>query len=106
MSQTSLFVKLTLQPSKRDEVFAALEEMLPTVEQEEGTLVYSFHRDAGDENVIWIFELYSDGDALQAHSSSPALGELFGKIGPHFADAPLMVMATPGARGKGLPKNS
>ena len=62
MTQTSLFVKMVFQPGKRDEGVAALETMLPVVANEPGTLVYSFHRDAGDENAVWIFELYSDGD--------------------------------------------
>ena len=55
MTQTSLFVKMVFQPGKRDEGVAALETMLPVVAGEPGTLVYSFHRDAGDENTVWIF---------------------------------------------------
>lgn len=103
MTQTSLFVKMTVQPGKRDEVIAALEGMLPVVEAEPGTLVYSFHRDAGDENVVWVFELYSDGDALTAHAGSDALKALFGTIGGLMASPPEMSMASPTGAAKGLP---
>lgn len=103
MSQTSLFVKMVANPGKRDEVLAALDEMLPQVQREDGTLVYSFHLDAGDENAIWVFELYRDGDALAAHAGSDAMAELMGSFGDILAEPPLMVMATPTAGAKGLP---
>ena len=106
MTQTSLFVKMVFQDGKRDEGVAALETMLPTVESEEGTLVYSFHLDAGDANTVWIFELYTDGDALGIHGGSEAMGALFGTLAPMLAaidDNPMMVMATPTPKSKGLP---
>jgi len=103
MAQTSLFVKMVALPDKRDEMIAALETMLPQVATEEGTLVYSFHTDAGDENTVWIFELYTDGDALGAHGGSDAMAACFGLLGPLFAEPPMMVMATPTANNKGLP---
>jgi len=103
MTQTSLFVKMVFQPGKRDEGIAALETMLPVVAEESGTLVYSFHRDAGDENTVWIFELYTDGDALAVHGGSDAMAALFGTLGGLMAEPPMMVMATPTAAAKGLP---
>ena len=103
MAQTSVFVKLTAQPGKRDEAIAALERMLPTVHAEEGTLVYSFHRDAGNEDVLWVFELYTDGDALGVHAQSPAMAELIGSFGDLLGAPAEMHLATPTANGKGLP---
>lgn len=103
MAQTSLFVKMVALPGKRDEMIGALETMLPQVATEEGTLVYSFHRDAGDENTVWVFELYTDGDALGLHGGSDAMAACFGLLGPLFAEPPMMVMATPTETAKGLP---
>jgi quinol monooxygenase YgiN len=103
MAQTSLFVKMVFQPGKRDEGVAALATMLPQVESEDGTLVYSFHADAGEEDTVWIFELYRDGDALTAHGSSDAMKAMFGSLNGLLAEPPMMVMATPTAGNKGLP---
>ena len=103
MSQTSLFVKMVAQPGKRDEILDALETMIPVVAEEEGTLVYSFHADAGDEDTIWIFELYRDGDALATHGGSEAIGAMFGTIGGLFAEPPTMTMTAPVRGSKGLP---
>lgn len=103
MTQTSLFVKMVFQDGRRDEGVAALETMMPTVEAEEGTLVYSFHLDAADANTVWVFELYTDGDALGVHGGSEAIAALFGVLGPLLAEPPQMHMATPTSKSKGLP---
>ncbi len=103
MAQTSLFVKMVFQPGKRDEGVELLSTMLPQVETEPGTLVYSFHLDSGDENTVWIFELYTDGDALGVHGGSDAIAAMFGKIGGLFAEPPVMTITTPVGGNKGLP---
>ena len=103
MTQRSLFVKMKFQPGKRDEGVAALVTMLPTVNGEDGTLVYSFHLDAGDADTIWIFELSTDDAALGVHGGSEARAALGGAIGGLLAEGPLMVMAEPTASNKGLP---
>ncbi len=101
MSKVALFAKIPVQPGKRDEVLALFEELLPAVEAEEGTELYVFHRDDADENVIRVFELYTDHEALGAHAGSPAMAEVFTKVGPLLDGAPEMVMASP-AFAKGL----
>ena len=101
MSKPSMFVKLTTKPGQRDQVLAAFDKMVTAVADEPGTEVYSVHVDDADENVVWIFEMYADADALAAHSSSEAMGVLFGDIGPLLGDGPLLV-ATTSRAGKGL----
>ncbi len=44
--------------------------MLDVVESEFGTLTYILHTDNGEEDVLWFYELYTDGDAMAAHSAS------------------------------------
>lgn len=95
MSKVSIFAKLVAAPGKRDEVRAELAKMFPTVADEPGTEVYVLHDDLGDENALWMYELYTDDDALGAHSSSEAMGALFGAIGDLLGEPPLLVMARP-----------
>ena len=40
-------------------------------------------------------EQWADADALQAHSTAPAIGALFGEIGEHLDGAPDIKMLTP-----------
>jgi quinol monooxygenase YgiN len=102
MPQTSMFVKLTSKPGQRDELVAALDKMLAAVADEPGTLVYTVHLDNADENAVWIFEFYTDEDALAAHSASSAMKALMGDLGAVLGDGPILAATTPHA-GKGLP---
>jgi quinol monooxygenase YgiN len=101
MSKTAVFAKLTAQPGQRDDLRATLEKMLPTVEAEEGTLVYALHEDLGDDNVLWLWELYADDAALAAHSGSEAMKELIGAFAGVLGAPPELCLARPVA-GKGI----
>ena len=101
MAKTSMFVKLTAQDGKRDDLLAALNKMLGAVNEEAGTEIYAFNLDTTDENAIWIYELYADDAALATHSGSDAMVALLTEAGDLLGDAPLMVVTTP-VSGKGI----
>lgn len=96
MSKIAVIAKFTTAPGKRDELAQALEKMLPQVETEDGTELYILSEDSGNADVLWMFELYTDGDALQVHSSSPSMMEFFGVLGGDLLAAPPeLMMASP-----------
>lgn len=95
MSKIGIIAKLTTQPGKRDDLVAAFKDYLPNVEAEEGTLVYAISTDSGDENVVWVYELYPDQDAVAAHSGSEAFAEFGKSLGGVLAGAPEIFMHTP-----------
>lgn len=95
-----MFVKFSTAEGKGDELLAALSSILPTVEDEAGTLVYLLHRDDNDADTIWVYERYTDVDALVTHSSSDAMAALMAEVGGLLGDAPMMVQVTP-TGGKG-----
>ena len=64
-------------------------------------LFYILNLDNGDENVTWVYELYSDTEAMGVHSGSDTMAALFGAIGDLLDGAPELIMTTPVA-GKGL----
>jgi quinol monooxygenase YgiN len=97
MAKPSMFVKLSAQPGKRDELLAAFAPMLEAVGGEPGTLVYTIHTDNADEDAIWVFELYADDEALAAHSSSAAMKALMGTMGPLLVDAMLASTTSQGS---------
>ena len=101
MSKVSAIVKLTAQPGKRDELSAAFKTMLDHVESEAGTLIYILHSDNGEEDVLWFYELYTDNDALGAHSGSDTMKALGPSLAGLLAARPEMHLVTP-IGGKGL----
>ncbi|MDG2027441.1 MAG: putative quinol monooxygenase [Acidimicrobiales bacterium] len=101
MSKVSLIAKLPTKPGKRDDLVTAFGPMLDAVNDEAGTEVYILNLDNGDENVTWVYELYSDTEAMGVHSGSDTMAALFGAIGDLLDGAPELIMTTPVA-GKGL----
>jgi quinol monooxygenase YgiN len=101
MPKVAMIAKLTAVDGKRDELAAVLEKIFPAVEQEAGTEAYILNEDLGDDNVLWFYEMYTDDDALGAHSSSDAMKEMLGGLGGLVGAAPEMHIVRP-RRAKGL----
>lgn len=98
----ALIAKLTAQPGRRDELVEALRPLLDAVEGEEGTLTYVCNLDDREDDVVWFYELYADGDALKAHSTSEAMTSAIPKLGEVLAGGMELHRLTPIA-GKNVP---
>jgi quinol monooxygenase YgiN len=86
--------KLTAQSGKEAEMEKALLDIIPQVKQEEGTLVYSLHKDQNNPRVFLFYEKYKDMDALAAHSSTPYFKALFKTLKPLLDSPPEISMYT------------
>jgi quinol monooxygenase YgiN len=101
MSQLTVIARIQAQEGKRDELVDAFAEYFPQVEHEDGTRVYAVSTDTADETAVWVYEMYTGGDALQAHSGSDAFKAFGAKIGALLAGAPELHICTP-VQAKGL----
>lgn len=102
MAKPALIAKMTAAEGKRDELIATFQKMIDYVtESEPGTEVYVLHADRKNDNVLYFYELYSDGDALKTHGGS----EMMAKAGKEMAGLldgrPELIQLTP-IGGKGL----
>ncbi len=102
MSKIAVIAKITCAEGRRDEVAEALEAMFPQVDTEGGTEIYVLHQDLGHPEVLWMYELYTDEAGLQAHSTSPAMAELFTKLGGDLMGAPPELIMVSPVRAKGV----
>jgi quinol monooxygenase YgiN len=102
MSKPALIAKITAADGKRDELIAACQKMIDYVTTSEpGTEVYVLHKDAKNENVVWYYELYADGDALATHGGSEMMAAFGKEITPLLGGRTEITRLTPVA-GKGL----
>jgi quinol monooxygenase YgiN len=101
MSKIAVIAKITCKPGERDAAATGLQPMLDHVETEPGTLRYVLLQDNADADVLWMYELYDDNDALTVHSGSEAMRALGHAIGAHLAGRPELIFTTP-IGGKGL----
>ncbi|MCQ3805671.1 MAG: putative quinol monooxygenase [Acidimicrobiaceae bacterium] len=101
MSKVSVIARIPLKPGTKGDLIAAFTPMLEQVNDEAGTEIYILCEDRADENVVWVYELYSDSEALDAHSSSDAMAALLGVVGGLVDGDPGFHILNPIA-GKGL----
>jgi len=102
MSKVVVIAKITAVEGKRDELVAAMGPMIDHVEANEpDTLTYILNLDAGDENVLWMYEEYTSHEALAAHGQSDAMKEMGLALRPLAGGRPEITVLSP-VRGKGL----
>ena len=84
--------KLKAKNGEESKMADALQAMVSKVESEEGTLTYTLHQARKDPTQFLLYEKYTDGQALKAHSSTPYFKELFGILEPLLDGAPEIEM--------------
>jgi quinol monooxygenase YgiN len=69
MSETSFgaLIQLTAREGQRDELVRVLRNYANTLDGEPGTVLYAVAADPNDQNMVWIWEQFADGAAVQAH---------------------------------------
>lgn len=65
--------RLTARAGKRKDLLMALNGLVDATQDEAGTLVYAVHASLDDENDVWIYELYENAEAEEAHHTSETL---------------------------------
>ena len=96
MSKLALVIKTTCQPGKRDQVRTLWEKHLkPGAIANDAQEVYFYCHDDQDENVLYLFEIYSDREAFGQAAQSPAFAGYMQEVGPLLAGEPQVGMATP-----------
>ena len=83
----------TVKPESVPAVRALCTKAVEHVHTEPGCQLYCLHETA--DNTFVFVEQWADTDALKAHSSAPAAGELFAGIREHLAGAPDIKMLQP-----------
>jgi quinol monooxygenase YgiN len=92
---------MTVKPESVDTVRDILTRAVEEVHDEPGCQLYSLHQTG--ETFVFV-EQWADEEALKNHSTSPAIGKMFGAAGDHLAGAPDIKMLQPvpaGDPGKG-----
>lgn len=102
MSKIGVFVKIPVQPGKRDDLVAAMAPMFEQIQKEGGTLSYGLFTSDAEPDAVRFFELYADQAALDAHMKSDVMKALFGELAQFAAGAPEMVFASPAPGAKNL----
>jgi (4S)-4-hydroxy-5-phosphonooxypentane-2,3-dione isomerase len=87
-----IVVSLQLNEEYRDAfVEAVVEEAQAVIRDEPGCLCYDVVQDGADSNRIWLYEVYKDAAAHQAHLQTPHFLKLQAIMKPEWMAAPPQV---------------
>jgi len=100
MSKVAVIAKIPAQEGKRADLARALQTALDTAQSEPGTETYILLEDTSDANLLWMFEMYTDQEALTVHMGSEAFKALGPAIMPFLAGRPELIFVSP-VGGKG-----
>jgi quinol monooxygenase YgiN len=104
MSEIVVVAEIGIQPEKREEALAALEELCAqTHANDPGCLLYALQLDPADESRVFMIEKWESPEALQAHGGSDHI-KAFGGSGV-LSGAPQVTVLTQAGYGhaeKGL----
>ncbi len=90
---TTILAQFKIQPGKEAEAEKALNEMAAAVEANEpGALLYVFNRSQKESSEITVFEVYSDGEALDTHNQTAHMGQLRAAFGSVFDPASVKIV--------------
>ena len=69
-----ILMPIQIKPRQKEEfVKAMIEDASESVKKEPGCLRFDIIQDGGDTNRIWLYEVYKDEAAFQAHLQTPHL---------------------------------
>ncbi|MFC8193991.1 putative quinol monooxygenase [Streptomyces sp. NPDC057298] len=67
----TLLAEFTAREGTEDEVARLIGEYALKVREEEGNLAFDVYTKAAAPRAFWVFEVYRDEDAFQAHLNAP-----------------------------------
>jgi len=66
----TLYAEFTVTPGNEERVADMMRELTALVRQEPGNLIFDPYTDEANPNRYFVFEVYKDDDAFQAHISA------------------------------------
>lgn len=81
-------IQLTAKDGMRDELLRVLGNYVNTLDGEPGTTLYAVAADPNSEDLVWIWEQFEDGNAVQAHFQHDFFRALQLELEDLIADAP------------------
>ncbi|MER6157949.1 putative quinol monooxygenase [Streptomyces sp. NPDC001868] len=78
----TLLAEFTAREGAEDEVTRLIVDYAKEVREEEGNLAFDVYTKASHPRAFWIFEVYRDEDAFQAHLKAPYGGPFNTALGP------------------------
>ncbi len=97
MTKTALLAIVPIKPEAKKDFDAAMELMFTAVREERGTELYILSWGDIETNTAYIYEVYTDSDAVALHAGSDAMKNLMGALGDMINGKVELIALTPAA---------
>jgi quinol monooxygenase YgiN len=92
----TLLAEFTAREGTEDEVARLIVDYAEKVREEEGNVTFDVYTKASHPRAFWIFEVYRDEDAFQAHIQAPYGGPFNAALAPLIEeDASMLTFLDP-----------
>lgn len=91
----ALIVRLTAQGGQRAALLDILNTYADGIGEEPGTEVYMVAVDPDDENLVWLYEIFHDEEAENAHRQSTGFAELMHALPQYIEGSPGVLRMQP-----------
>ena len=96
MGELAIIVKSKSQPGKREEIKELYDTLLaPRAVENDAQQVVVWCADQHDPDVFYLFEIYTDPQAMGANAQADFFVEYMTRVGPLLAGEPEVAMTTP-----------
>lgn len=101
MPKVGILIKFTTKPGSRDELVEHFRSLVATANSERGTEDWAFHLSPVEPDAVWLYEVYKDQSAMDAHNNAEITVQAKAKTHELTAGVPDVVPLMPIA-GKGF----
>ena len=90
-----MLVRLTCQEGMRAALLESLNTYADGLEEEPGTEMFIVSLDPDDETIVWLFEIFKDDDAENAHRASAGFASRMERMPPLLGSPPAILRMDP-----------
>ncbi len=86
-----MLVRITCQPGMRPAMLEILNSYADGLQEEPGTEIFVVSLDPDDESIVWLYEMFKDDEAQNAHRASTGFADMMASM-PELMNGPPAVL--------------
>ena len=83
-----MLVRIVCRPGMRPALLEALNTYTDGLDEEPGTEIFVVSVDPDNGDIVWLYEVFKDQDAQQAHQRASGFGQMIEAMGQLLAEPP------------------
>ncbi len=93
--RSGMLVRLQAKPGGRAALLEVLNRYVDGLDEEPGTELFMLSIDPDDQDIVWLYEIFTNDEAQEAHRASQGFAELMGTMPDLLAQAPGILRINP-----------